>query len=398
MIYFLILLMIALLIYIISKVTNAKKKILSTPYDDTTLTHTTQSYFIPYKIVENDNTLRTIVDDYDEREKESIKDFETRLGKALPNDVIWSILQDLYIESIRDNPKIFVNVEYQRGLLLQKEKRYKDAVSHYSFGLYYLLNFFKAELNPTGHIIDYVTNDIQIIEMAQYKFVNKIKRCIKDGEVDINNLIIAIQYLTTKTALKIDPTTFLQDLLMLTRDCYFDINEDVNTMPIKEEFNYYPASFTNKRTEFRTMIRTAKKNKEPLEDILNSYYNLCVIQQILYGYYPTKNGVNGFYGNIIEIMLKKINQNDLKFSFSDNGYIDKSEFISQTDYKNFVKCFGVTEKSTDYKLMYDNVFNSAIKEYKDRKFAKDDDFGKAMFLSSIDEDMELVVKTRNNQF
>lgn len=79
--------------------------------------------FVPYKIIENDNSLKSIVDDYEEREKNAIKDFETRLGKALPNDVIWSILQDLAIEGIeKRNAKLCVNVEYQRGLLLQKEK------------------------------------------------------------------------------------------------------------------------------------------------------------------------------------------------------------------------------------------------------------------------------------
>lgn len=64
--------------------------------------------FVPYKIIENDNSLKSIVDDYEEREKNAIKDFETRLGKALPNDVIWSILQDLAIEGIEKGMQNFV--------------------------------------------------------------------------------------------------------------------------------------------------------------------------------------------------------------------------------------------------------------------------------------------------
>ena len=101
----------------------------------------TNNTFSPYKIVENDNTLRDIVDNYEIRENNKKTEIEKKLGKALPNDIIWGILQDLYIESFFRNHKLFLNVVYQQGLLLQKEKKYKDSIAHYSYGLYYLLNF-----------------------------------------------------------------------------------------------------------------------------------------------------------------------------------------------------------------------------------------------------------------
>ena len=141
--------------------------------------------FTPYKIVENDNTLRDIVENYEIRENNKKIEIEKKLGKALPNDIIWGILQDLYIESFFRNHKLFLNVVYQQGLLLQKEKKYKDSIAHYSYGLYYLLNFYPYKMNPINHIIDFVTNDNAVIEMAQYKFINKIKRCMEAENINI---------------------------------------------------------------------------------------------------------------------------------------------------------------------------------------------------------------------
>ena len=210
--------------------------------------------FIPYKIVENDNALRSIVDDYDRREIEAIKDFETRLGKALPNDVIWSILQDLIIEcwETTKNKKILVNTEYQMGLLLQKEKKYKDAISHYSMGLYYLMNFYPHKFNPHGHLIDYVKNDFEVIEMAQEKFINKIKLCIKYSNLSIDDLFDSIQRITTVTVLKkVSPIELMQEIVVATKSFYMPDDE-------KEEI-----SIGEKR---QTMYK-----EFGLEDVVTSY-------------------------------------------------------------------------------------------------------------------------------
>ena len=231
-------LVILLIIYIFVK--NQKPKIQQSAKYDTAFTKDTsplkrkpmssvkKTNFIPYKIVENDNALRTIIDDYERREKEAIQDFETRLGKALPNDVKWSILQDLAIEAIENkNAKLCVNVEYQRGLLLQKEKKYKQAISHYSMGLYYLMNFYPHKFNPFPHIIDYVTNDIQVIEMAQEKFINKIKLCVKYSNISLDDLFESVQRITTVTVLKkVSPIELLQEITLATKSFYMPDDEE----------------------------------------------------------------------------------------------------------------------------------------------------------------------------
>lgn len=144
--------------------------------------------FSPVKIVENDNELENIVSDFQTRRENKIVELTANLGKALPNDVIWGILQDLILEYILKDHKIYINTFYQQGLLLQKEKKYKQAITHYSYGLYYLMNFYKADFNPTSHIIDFVRNEIELIEMAQYKFINKIQICMKREELTVDEV------------------------------------------------------------------------------------------------------------------------------------------------------------------------------------------------------------------
>ncbi|MCD8545374.1 MAG: hypothetical protein LRY52_11230 [Sulfurospirillum cavolei] len=49
-----------------------------------------------HKIIENDNSLNFIVDDFESRKHAKTQDLEKSLGKALPNDVIWGVLQDIF--------------------------------------------------------------------------------------------------------------------------------------------------------------------------------------------------------------------------------------------------------------------------------------------------------------
>jgi len=144
--------------------------------------------FFPVKIIDNDNELEKIVPDFEYRKQQATQELESRLGKALPNGVIWSILQKLYSEFFLKDHKIILNTEYQRGLLLQKEKKYNQAISHYASGLYYLMNFYQADFNPTAHIINMKTSNQELIEMAQNKFINKIQLCMKYGNMNLDEV------------------------------------------------------------------------------------------------------------------------------------------------------------------------------------------------------------------
>ena len=190
----LIFIIVLLALYFIVKSKKQSHKVFTTP----DVKRNTASYnaqpsritnnFSSVKIVENDNELENIVPDFHTRRENKIVELTTNIGKALPNDVIWGILQDLTLEYILKDHKVFINTSYQQGLLLQKEKKYKQAITHYSYGLYYLMNFYKADFNPTSHIIDFVRNETQLIEMAQYKFINKIQLCMKKEELTVDDV------------------------------------------------------------------------------------------------------------------------------------------------------------------------------------------------------------------
>lgn len=140
------------------------------------------------KIIENDNALNFIVDDFETRKQAKAQNLEKSLGKALPNDVIWGVLQDIYLESFIKNHKVLLNCVYQQGLLVQKEKNYKQAIVHYAYGLYYLMNFYKADFRPMGHLIDCVSTETELIEIAQEKFINKIQRCVKYANLEVTEI------------------------------------------------------------------------------------------------------------------------------------------------------------------------------------------------------------------
>lgn len=146
------------------------------------------SNIILSKIIENDNALNSIVDNFEARKQAKAQELEKSLGKALPNDVIWGVLQDIYLESFMKNPKVLLNCIYQQGLLVQKEKRYKQAIAHYGSGLYYLMNFYKADFHPVSHIIDFVSTETELIEMAQQKFINKIQLCVKYANLEVDEI------------------------------------------------------------------------------------------------------------------------------------------------------------------------------------------------------------------
>jgi len=198
-----------------------------------------QKGFTPNKIIENDNALNQIVPDYKEREQIVIKELENNLGKALPNDVKWSILQTLSSEYFLKDHKIIVNVSYQRGLLLQKEKKYKEAISHYSYGLYYLMNFYQADFNPTAHFIDQVETANGLIEMAQQKFINKIELCINYQQFNINDMKENILlYVNISTLPQLTAQDFFRQVESYIKKHYEKEQDTLQHLDNEQDFNY----------------------------------------------------------------------------------------------------------------------------------------------------------------
>jgi len=102
-----------------------------------------------------------------------------------------------------------------------------------------------------------------------------------------------------------------------------------------------PAVFREERKRFRALIRKYKKeNKnELLKEVLNEYYSLAILVTFCYGEHDCNSGVSGrMYDEAIKIVNQRCNK--INFSYLDNGRIENSGFISNNDWKTFIKVFG----------------------------------------------------------
>lgn len=107
-----------------------------------------------------------------------------------------------------------------------------------------------------------------------------------------------------------------------------------------------PAVFREERKRFRALIRKYKNQGETdkLKISLEQYYNLAVLVTICYGEHDCNSGVSGWqYDDAVKIVPKLCHEID--FSFVRNGFLDKSNFISNNDWKTFVVVFGESTKS-----------------------------------------------------
>ena len=107
-----------------------------------------------------------------------------------------------------------------------------------------------------------------------------------------------------------------------------------------------PGVFREERKRFRALIRKYKKQNEidKLKATLNQYYNLAVLVAICYGEHDCNSGVIGWqYDEAIKTVSEVCNKID--FTFVQHGFLEKANFISKTDWKNFVVVFGESTKS-----------------------------------------------------
>jgi hypothetical protein len=106
-----------------------------------------------------------------------------------------------------------------------------------------------------------------------------------------------------------------------------------------------PAVFREERKRFRALIRKYKKENriELLEQVLNDYYGLAVLATFCYGEHDCNSGVSGrMYDEAIKIVNKVCNK--INFLYLDYGIIENSSFISNNDWKIFIKVFGKVDK------------------------------------------------------
>jgi len=176
------------------------------------------------KIIENDENIEKIIESFQDRKNKKHNELRERFGtEPFENDVLWGLLQDLYLESFFKDHRLLLNVKYQQGLLLQKEKKYKDAISHYAYGLYYLLNVYDYSFSPNKFKMDIEGKEFY---HAQEKFSNKLARCINSGRISVETFSNAATHLirTSDFGTNITLDSFLQGISIYLKDEFYNVD------------------------------------------------------------------------------------------------------------------------------------------------------------------------------
>ena len=102
-----------------------------------------------------------------------------------------------------------------------------------------------------------------------------------------------------------------------------------------------PAVFREERKKFRKLIRTFKKEKniDNLKTVLNQYYQLAVLVTVCYGEHDCNSAIAGFQYETAIKTVKNICKK-IDYTYTTHGKIVKSNFISENDWKTFIKFFG----------------------------------------------------------
>lgn len=293
------------------------------------------------KIIENDKNIEKIIANFQDRKNKKHDELRNQFGaEPLENDVLWGLLQDLYLESFLKNHYLLLNIEYQRGLLLQKEIKYKDAISHYAYGLYYLLNIFNYPFSPNKFKMDI---DGKEFFHAQEKFSNKIIRCINSGKLDAEDFYNAATHLlkTIDFNINISIDNFLKDLFLYLKDEFYDINlaENIDFNSIKSTKISFFAS------KLRNLVKDLIKKNDDTRIIktLNSLYLLGCLHEYLFGNYVSV----GWTHDLANAKKKFFNFSEYTY----NG--NKIKYKSNRDYHDqFIHEY---EKIFNKKLNYEFV-------------------------------------------
>ena len=109
-----------------------------------------------------------------------------------------------------------------------------------------------------------------------------------------------------------------------------------------------PAVFREERIKFRTLIRKLKKEKniDELKNVLNQYYQLGVMFTLFFGDSDSSSSFGGNARMNAQEMIPKICK-EIQYTYRENGRIFNCNYISENDWKNFVKVFGMNNNSFD---------------------------------------------------
>lgn len=125
----------------------------------------------------------------------------------------------------------------------------------------------------------------------------------------------------------------------------------------EQKFSTLPADFSNKRKLYRAMYREGSSTGElsKMENALTGLYSLALFYVFCYGSGSGNKGVLG--GDAMRAnayLYKKPKTVDYlkQFTYKENGKITGCRFLSDLDWKHFVKLWGENEKSLDIRSLF----------------------------------------------
>ncbi len=144
-----------------------------------------------------------------------------------------------------------------------------------------------------------------------------------------------------------DKLPFYSELILLKS------RRKIGNIPLRNNLNFKyfnptPAIFTEERKNYRYLVKKFinENDIENTKKALLEFYNLAFLSTLCYPNYDFDLGVTGelyekatkiveFYGDLLD------------YSFEKNGYLDNCKYLSNRDYKIFIKIYGDTKIHTD---------------------------------------------------
>ena len=233
--------------------------------------------------------------------------------------------------------KLIQDIESQTRNIKDSNLYYEFAIAYNNYTSWYIRGEDRKEylLITTALLekaIDLSENNIKAKELLGKLLINeKLIRDFNQGQEILNDL-------KSKNELSSSLNSILQKA-----NKQIKIEKNYNFCKFKDPS---PAVFREERVLFRALIKKYKKEKntQELEKTLNDFYTLAVLVTMCYGNSDCNSTTSETkYEQAILIMKKNCKR--IRYTFSQNGYITNSSFLSSSDWKHFDFVFGKSDKN-----------------------------------------------------
>lgn len=233
--------------------------------------------------------------------------------------------------------KLIQDIEYQTKNSKDSNLYYKFAIAYKNYTSWYITGENKEQylLKTTSLLeksIELSENNIKAKELLGKLLINeKLIRDLNKGQIILNEL-------KSRNELSSPFTSVLKKA-----EKQIKIDQNYNFCKFKDPS---PAVFREERILFRALIKKYKKEKniKELEETLNHFYTLGILVTMCYGNSDCNSDTSEIKYEKAILIIKK-NCKRIRYTFTENGYISNSSFLSSSDWKHFDFVFGKSKKN-----------------------------------------------------